>query len=662
MAKDSNGMNHVRIGLFSGIHFKSKGWRRGLMALSGKRAEENKVDFNVIAGGLVSEKELRDEGLLPKKREDWPEFARLLAREFADVLPRIKVRGQIVKWYIVTSQVPAFDGSIGTEMAKQLAKIRDDVRFSGVGHASIWVKGIEQYFRVLVPERSAIFRVEYYSRPAQTLVGDDRKRSHADREFLFYAVGCGASNVFKPAGDSPRPYVTIQALRKLEGIHTSENQIGMQIMELKGSSATQDGHLPRIQICKHSYNFKDLVGKERTFVRMPSRATDLERKILGAIKEYGPMTVGSIADLFKLDRQEVQEAIDAMDRFPTVGLVFDEHSENYDFSHEWLQESVRYPWPKKNEMESYSLVAFGCLHAGARYTDMKFFVERLPRFLIEQNIHHLIGAGDFVEGWHHNLLQRGEVLAGLNITQQEKLSAYLVGECMARVFDHWFDKWVNSINEVPDNESILEALDYALMWFHFIKGNHDDWSMDEGHTPLVVFESYLLDYLHQRIELALEKHNLHVAGLRNIVANHIQQGSRFMLDGRVRTGMDHPYMGRMQAHSGRAQQYLSTSDVLIEIIANFHASVAVEHSESPHGQRVALQVPTIKVSSDFEYNQRKILDFGVGLLRVNMQNGKIIETETIFYDDPTMTREEAIAASDSALGDILSGLKINFGS
>lgn len=658
MTVKKNKLNHVNIGFFSGIHFKSKGWRRGLIELAAHRAEENKVAFNVIAGGLVSQTELREEGLLPKKRDDWPEFARSLAREFADVLPRVKVGGQVVKWYIVTSQVPAYDGIIGTEMAKELARVRDDVRFSGVGHASIWVKGIEQYFRVLVPERSAVFRIAYYSRPAQTLIEDDRKRSHADREFLFYAVGCGASNVFKPSGDAPRPYITIQALRKLEGIHTSENQIGMQVVELKGSSASPDERLPWVQICKHSYNFKDLVGKERALVRIPSRATDLERKILGVIKEYGPRTVGSIAALLKEDRAIVQEAIVAMERFPTVGLIFDEYSENYDFSHEWLQNSVRYPWPKRSEMESQGLVAFGCLHAGGRYTDMKFFVEKLPRFLIEQDIHHLIGVGDFVEGWRHNLLQRGEVLAGLNVTQQEKLSAYLVGECMARTFDHWFGKWASNVTEDVDNETILEAIDKALIWFQFIKGNHDDWSLDEGHTPLVVFEAYLSSYLHQRIELNLKKYNMYVAGLHNTILKHIQQGHSFMLGGQVSTELAHPYMGRTMTHSQRVQQYLGKSDTFLEIIANFHTSVAVEHWESPLGQRVGLQVPTIKVSSDFEHNQGKVLDFGVGLLRVAMHNGKIIETETIFYDDPTMTRYEAISVSEDVFADIVSGLGI----
>lgn len=88
VSKANNAVKSVSIGFMSGINYGTRGYRKGAIDFAYDRFYENKVSFKVLAGGLVSQQKLREEGLLPSKRKDQQKFAQQLAEEFAQILPR----------------------------------------------------------------------------------------------------------------------------------------------------------------------------------------------------------------------------------------------------------------------------------------------------------------------------------------------------------------------------------------------------------------------------------------------------------------------------------------------------------------------------------------------------------------------------------------------
>ena len=75
----------------------------------------------------------------------------------------------------------------------------------------------------------------------------------------------------------------------------------------------------------------------------------------------------------------------------------------------------------------------------------------------------------------------------------------------------------------------------------------------------------------------------------------------------------------------------STNQIVIG--ANFHTAEAVEEWDFDRGQRVCLQVGTVKVKSGFERSKLKTVDFGVGVLRVYSCSERIMKTKVSFHGE-----------------------------
>jgi hypothetical protein len=644
MKKKTVVLEPVRVGILSRVDFGSVGYRRGLLELAWDIFRKEKVHFIVIAGGLVNQDTLLDAP--PKKKEEQAEYIAALTRQIADVIPRMEkpangnggvaVNGngngknhengdhkELVRTYIVTSK--PFDGWVGGLVAKELPELRDDIRYQGQGHVTFRIKQIGKLLRVLVPEKKP-WRSQYYGTPAQNLVIDDIQRTTSP-VFDLYVCGCLASSVLKPGGgDFESPFITVPALHKLEQVSASENQIGLKVVEFS----------PHNGIRVRTYNFKDFVSKERELVNIPANSSETQGAVINALKQLGPLTTGLLADTLKIDREEIQKEIEALKRF-RAGIVYDEGSGRYDFSQDWFREKIRYHWPKEEEFREDTLVGFGCLHAGGRYCDAEYFVRDVPDLILRWKANGFIGAGDFLEGLKHHLLERGEVFGGFNNTLQERLAGLLVGMVMLKVFKVRFDAVIKGRENLSQDELRAIVMD-ALITFFYVHGNHDEWQMDMGFTPLSEFRSTLINFLQRNIDNILAERNLALSRLYETIENRVIDIHRkeVTLPSGVTMAAFHPHNARMKAVTGRMQELFWKSKASVIFAANWHVSVGVEHWSPARGQQVGVQVPTIKISSDYEENKGKKLDFGVGLVRIKVHRGKILMNETLFHGTPRL--------------------------
>jgi hypothetical protein len=92
-------------------------------------------------------------------------------------------------------------------------------------------------------------------------------------------------------------------------------------------------------------------------------------------------------------------------------------------------------------------------------------------------------------------------------------------------------------------------------------------------------------------------------------------------------------MSRTKTTSIRPQEMMAYAKDLTAVVVggNFHVAESVGEWSMATGQRKCLQVGTIKWTSGYEANKLKIVDKGVGHLRLKTLNGRIIMTETTFY-------------------------------
>lgn len=662
--KNGAAQEPVRVGIISRVDFGSVGYRRGLLELAWDIFRKEKVHFIVIAGGLINQDALLDAP--PKKKEEQAEYIAALTRQIADAIPRMQKpangNGQVVgngnghangdhqefvRTYVVTSK--PFDGWVGALVAKELTKVRKDIRYENEanpkeGHVTLPVKQIGKLLRILVPEKKP-WRSQYYGTPAQNLVIDDIQRTTSP-VFDLYVCGCLASSVLKPGGgDFESPFITVPALHKLEQVNASENQIGLKVVEFSIDNG----------IRVRTYNFKDFVSKERELVNIPASSSETQGAIINALKQRGPLTAGFLADTLKIDREEVQKEIETLKRF-RAGVVYDESSSRYDFSQDWLREKIRYHWPKDEEFLEDTLVGFGCLHAGGRYCDAEYFVRDVPDLILRWKANGLVGSGDFIEGLKHNLLERGEVFGGLNNTLQERLAGLLVGMVMLKVFKERFAVAIKGKENFSQDELRAVVMD-ALITFLYTHGNHDEWQMDMGFTPLSEFRSTLINFLQRNIDNILAERNLALSRLYETIENKVIDIHRkeYTLPSGVAMAVFHPHNARMKAVTGRMQELFWKSKAAVIFAANWHVSVGVEQWSPARGQQVGVQVPTIKISSDYEENKGKKLDFGVGLVRIKVYRGKILMNETLFHGKP---RLEEAPDNEDILEDLLDKLGI----
>ncbi len=664
-AVESGAQEGACVGLWSRIDFGGNGYRKGLVRLAGQVCQQKGTHFIILVGGLVDKRVIDSELIeyvkLIKKSDWWKAvpkeekehelaeerlaFCHQKAVQLAADIPHIrKPNGKLARIYIITS--PAYDGVVGKMIAKHLSEIRsEDIVFWGHGtdvEHPLPVKYADKTVLPVVPVK-AVWRSRYYTTSAQRLIQDIEKRSPKKLPDIN-VVGCLGGSVDRPMGESRRAWAMIPVLHNITETHSAENQVGISFIQFESTG-------------EHTItnrSFKGLLSCEREFVKKPADLTKLQDKIFELLVKSA-VRVGIVEYQLKAAREghtrdRIKTELDDLTKKSCV--VFDEGSDLYDFSPEVLSRQISYPNP---DLATYckedSVVGFGCLHAGAVYSDYEFFVNEVPKIILKRRANLFVAAGDLTQGLYHGLLERGEIVAGINNTQQERLAAHLIGEVISRVFKKRFaDKRKSDEKDALSSEKIQKTINECLLDFLWVPGNHDDWQKRAGTTPLEVFEHCLIDYVVATIKTTAGEH-LPPIDLHELVKSRIFKDDMTNKIHYVSpiTGLAykaaHPGTARTETASISAERALEKwRRANVVIPANWHVAVRVEHfnpdDEDPkknvaQGQRLALQCPTICTHTHFEDGKIKTTDFGVGVARIRSHNKHIVEVEAGFCGKPT---------------------------
>lgn len=641
---DAYHLQSETVGFMSRGDWGSPGFRQGYLNLEWQIFEQERVRFIIWAGGLVSFPHLRGE-MSPtnlrmvardnnlytvtqggKKIEDSTRAREFLldtwTAELSKAIPKIRRKTGYVKIYIVTSPAPNYDGWIGKEVALRLAKVRPDIFYRGERSARFPLKHQNKTIGVLVPMKAS-WRSKYFSAAVDRLIEDEEKQTSHELPDLW-VVGCTASSLQRPAGEKKRPYISIPASHSLQEVHTAENQIGTRFAEF---FPQEDSFLAR------NYSFKDYDANELQWIPDPQTEDELQKQAVAALKVQEEMTIGMLEDALKVGRTRIAEAIKALNSSGYEPRILrDEASQLYKFDLNWIQNSLSYPAIKLDGLREDAVLAFGCLHAGSKYSEYEFFVNEVPKLALKHGVKVLIGAGDFVEGTEHNLIERGEVMGGFNNTDQEILAAKEVCTVMARIFKPLFEQLINGRKRKLSGAALREAIDASLVKFIYAVGNHDAWIAKRAVTPLTTFHMTLVRCLNDQISAILVSLDLEPPDMMDLVEAKIVREEVSRLPSGLEIMVIHPFMARAMTSSLRAQHTLDMANTPVVVLANFHVAVGVEQWDADFGQRLAMQVGSIVWMTEFEHSKLKRLDVGVGYFRIlSNEAGRILVTETAFF-------------------------------
>jgi len=619
------------VGIISRLDWGRNGFRLGLVERVFEDFAEKGVDFIIIAGGIISWPALRNKmkeelthRIATKKKEaaleervfnkaraakaSREDLIKSWASRLAQIIPRIKRNGKFLKIYLIISQSMNYDGPWGRELARQLARKRRDIRFWGDSQVDFPLQKSGKLLSIITP-RKISWRSKYYSTAVDRLVEDAEKQRSKPLPNVW-VVGCTASSTIRPEGN--RLIVSVPALHNLEEVSVSENAIGGRIIKVS-SNETRIITISR----------KDLVSRERNYLNF-GKLKESEKKLAYSLTE--PMTIGMLSERSGLSRRAIAETIKSIEKRKGIpNIVFDPESGLYDWDARFFQKKLKYP--KVKPVEELKAVIFGCLHVGSVFTDYEFVSKKLPKILIDSETEYLIGAGDFIEGIEHNLILRGEVLVGMNYTDQEKYSGYLIAKIIFDVFKSRFEK------NYSEEKNLEKVIKQSLITFIYIPGNHDAWVEKHGMKPLERFRHALVGKLVSEIETLLQKKKLFFY-VRNLVKEKIKVinlNQPTIQLGSIKIGLRHPGMARTKTTSIRSQEALDKDkSVNVIAMANFHVAIVVEQWEEKIGNRIAIQAGTLVHKTYFEEGKMKNVHFGVIAANIKSAKGRIVETEIKF--------------------------------
>ncbi len=650
----------VRIALISGIAYLSPGFRKGLIRMAFQIAAEEGVHFSAIVGHIIDKTQFQSiikrniaeyKGILKANEEkiSAEELTRIateqavekIAGEISSCIPRLKKPGPasngknpFVRSYISAS--PVRDGVWGNYVARKLQERRaDDMRARNPGDFMLDVKSFERKLGFLSPQRNRL-PSRYYTTAAENEIRRKERQTSQDYPYLW-VIGGYAASVFTPKGLRPRPYIMLPDLHRLQEVHEAENQIGLTIIE----------QLSEKDITVRVWSFRDLIKNERMLINSPKDATKKQRDTVEVLKKQGAQSVGLISDRLELPREQVEKDLKTLLGTPGSshlmwpGIRYNAHSQDYDFHLPWIQKHLRYPVVKS--LKEDSMLFFGCLHAGYTTTDYEHFVEEYPRLMLEQNVMSLFGVGDLTAGLHHDFHHTGEVFGGLNYTEQEEFAAELVATVMFRVFKKRFEK--NYMGKKLTGDELTDVIRKNLVRLFYIPGNHDLWPERDGHTPLKMFHSTLVELLVVHIGKLFQEANLPFADVHSIIKSHVVHYEDFEalveLPSCIKVSMQHPHMGRAQTTSLRAQHAVGHLGSHISALANFHTSIIVAEWNTETGQCISVQIGTQVIYTRFERRKMKTgVDFGPVFLRVFSKDNRVFMHEMKYSNEPRL--KEAI--------------------
>ncbi len=704
----------VRIGFLSRIDYGSDGFRQGLLELAAETFKNDNVAFVVLAGGLVSgravttktnklNKELRAESkklkalqmaakpskkktptelkaALKKLAEQGPAITKLIAslkdqlsaltsenmaEELAERLPHFTdAKGKPIKLYIVPST--PYDKDIGITTADLVAKKRgnDEFRVLSVDgdRLPLWEKSPHmKILEVLTPDKQAWLRGDYDSTAVQRRLKDKRRQSSSRRRPDIQVVGGVGVSLLKPEGQWPQGFMAVPACHRIEETTTAERHVGVQVMEVQ---------CDRRNVTMRSYSFRDLLSKERHFIGVPADLSAARQTCIDLLKAEGKQTTGSFCDATKLSREEVLKTLSGIMASPDhkrrktwPGLVYDELADRWDFDLEWVKMNLRYPQPT-GERKVDNVVCICCMHAGSLDTDYKHFLTDVPKVMLETGATMLVSAGDHVEGTSHDLLLKGEIYLGLDNTKQEMLAAFMIAFVLYTVFKARFEAELKEAGAKGlSSEEIRALVDKMLPMFRYVPGNHCGWIHKAGVHPLKTMIHEIVRTLTLQVGSLLASKGQRVDDLLSLVEAHIEtvgDGKFTMTVSGLPMGMTHPHMGGSKTISSSAQQALDMyRDCPVVVIGNFHTGVVVEEWDPLLGQRICVQVGTMKHNSPFESSKLKSgLDQGFAWMRIESVEGRIVSTVTTFYSNDKAKPGEKRLDGDKPFRDWLKELGI----
>ncbi len=662
MDKNGNGGQNPKVGLISRIDYGSQGYRRAIVESVFKITERERTDFNILNGGIISRDFPKDidnlvkmqlerekdkkvkfkhlQSLTSKKRRDarkkelLERYLKQAAKELSKAIPVLKMpdpensnKEKSVDLFITTS--PAFDGEYGERLAHYLAELRPDVRVWGHGGDRFPVKYVDKVMWALAPQKAVWMRGDYYSTAVERVIKDKIKQTTQKSPDL-YVVGCFGSSINKPQGELEYQYISLPNASRIEETRVSENQIGVRIIEFP-----LDGGPYLVK----TYSLKDVVAKELSFIVPPPRATQNQKKIIDVIKASGSATPGTLKYVLDLPADQIMRELESLQKkktlrkrgenWPGIGEV---SGKKYYFDLEWIKHNLKYNLPNGHYNEDKIAVS-GCIHSGSVESDTDFLLNDFPKIISKHNMDIWVDSGDITEGLKHGLDRKQEVLPGMNNnTIQELFAAHCRGSVILNVFKDRFSKHIAT--EEKEKNGIAGLIEKSLMKYYYRTGNHDTWIAEDGHIPLAVFHQELNELLTQEIEKFLSLQKVANSNVRSIVKNHIVQTKFFTLPSGLKVSMQHPYMARAKTTSIRPQEMLhygKRHGCQVAIGANFHVSECVEEWDMNLGQCVSMEIGTMKHGSDFERNKMKLVDQGVGYLRVLSNDQRVFMTENAFY-------------------------------
>lgn len=560
-----------------------------------------------------------------------------MASYLASAIPEFtNADGKPVKLYIVPSS--AYDGDVGKETAEALQVRRQDIIVYSEPRARFPITSADKVIEVLVPERKAWLRGDYDSTPVERLLKDRACIGDQDVEPAMFLVGGFGSSITKPVGEWPTPFCSVPVLSAITDVSITENQIGVCIM-----SVHRDHAIPLV----HTVPFKDQVSRELEFIGMPRVMNDTRRSLIDVLKRIRSATTGTLSRETGLTEADVTAEMQSMASTTTSarntswpGVAWNDKERRWGFPHKWIQENLRYPEPS-GERRTDSVLCYGCLHSGAKSLDVAYFLREVPKRILDHGATILVGAGDFVEGLEHNLLERGEVHPAFwNLTLQEKLAGGMVARVTMDVFNVRFpaalDRLLDQIGgRQPTDEELRATINEALLQNVMIEGNHDEWLKKHGATPLITMRDVMLRQIRRAIEKELDRHGMRTVGLDELVEKKIVilgTGVRYVLPSGLQMSVDHPGMARTKTTSIRAQSALAQNrESHVVVVANFHVGISVQRWDGRLGQRLCLQVGTLMLDTDFEHKKQKTVDHGFGFFRLVSVEGRVVEVTVTFY-------------------------------
>ena len=669
--------NGAKIGLISRIDFGSPGFRQALVDNSFSSIF-NKLEgthFNILAGGLISQKDIKEQmkefiGLrveaekekikkkkINKKKKDQPErlmgkrlkrrrselqeeFLQGIAKQLSKIFPALKgpdpenlEKEKNIDLFIVTS--PAFDGEIGEAVAQFLSELRPDIRVWNSGGDRFLIKYVNKLLWVLTPKKAVWMRGDYYSTSAERVLKDKIKQTGQGSPEL-YVVGCFGSSLNKPKGELKYKYVTVPACHRLDDTRVNENQIGVSVLEFPSDGS---------EFLYRTYSLKDLVSQELSFVVPPEGASPIQKKIIANIKEKGCATPGSLKYDLGFTAEEILKALKDLEKKKTFrrngenwpGIYFQDKSKKWYFNLKYLQHRLKYALPNGAYNEDV-FASFACVHAGSVETDYTFFTDEFPEIILKYGATILVDGGDTKEGMKHSLDKKGEIIAGMNLTKQEKFAANLIGTVILKVFKERLAVLCGKTEpEKLTPDKIKEFILASMLLFIYILGNHDLWETEDGHEPLELFHELLIKFITNNIwqELLSRKiSTISYYDLMKLVEDKVQRKEFFELPSGLKVSVQHPHMSRAKTTSIRPQEMMEFGKrhgCQVTIGANFHVSESVNEWDMDLGQCCCDEIGTIKHGSSFERHKMKMVDQGVGCLRILSRNKRIFMTESVFY-------------------------------